>query len=179
MYGASLSDETSLQSLISDTGILDPAFDANVLDYSLEVPVGTEQVHLAAIASHPVAWVTGDGLIKTKTGQAIITITAEDGVTVREYTVDIYGHNTAVTKSGQDVNFKFYPNPASDHVRVEFSERMTGSITLRNILGQVLIKQEISSEREILYLSGIKSGIYFLSVESGDAIVNTQKLIIK
>ncbi len=179
MYGASLSDETSLQSLISDIGNLDPAFDANILDYSLEVPVGTEQVHLAAIASHPVAWVTGDGLIKTKTGQAIITVTAEDGVTVREYTVDIYGHNTAVTKSGQDVNFKFYPNPASDHIRVEFSERMIGSITLRNILGQVLIKQEISSEKEILNLSSIRSGIYFLSVESGDGIVNTQKLIVK
>jgi len=179
MHGGFLSNDASLSSLSTDIGFLDPAFDAGIFSYSLEVPVGTDSVHFTAITSHPVASLAGDGQIPCKAGTAIIIVTAEDGVTLKEYSVTIEGYNTAVEKTDPGVECLVYPNPASDRVYIKLGRRVDGSISLRNMLGQTLIKKDISSDPEILDLYGIETGIYFLTVESGNKIITTGKIIVR
>ena len=78
----------------------------------------------------------------------------------------------------EHVELKVYPNPASEYVYLELWKRINGTIRIRNILGQVVLMEKISGESKILDITGLKSGLYLLTVESGNFPVNTRKLII-
>jgi len=84
-----LSDDATLSSLSVDPGSLDPAFDPEVTSYKVELPEGSTSCTITAVANHPNAVVTGDGNFTDVPGSAVITVTAEDGIATREYTINI------------------------------------------------------------------------------------------
>jgi hypothetical protein len=66
--------------------------------------------------------------------------------------------------------FKFYPNPASGELILDFeyNENWIGkSVSIVNINGAVVLKSQISSKIQQLNLSQLASGMYFIQAENG------------
>ncbi|MFK8162333.1 MAG: LamG-like jellyroll fold domain-containing protein [Lewinella sp.] len=82
-----ISDDATLMDLSVSVGDLTPAFEPTIPNYSVEVPAGTASVDITAVANNPNATVVGVGAFSTLPGTATVSITAEDGVTVREYNI--------------------------------------------------------------------------------------------
>lgn len=91
---------------------------------------------------------------------------------------------TATGFGGSDSNFRVYPVPANETVNIEIENPTKGiiAVSVLNQLGQVVKSTELTSDdpasRFILDVSGLNSGIYFLSVTvSGKTL--THKLVIE
>ncbi|MFC3770139.1 cadherin-like beta sandwich domain-containing protein [Paenibacillus sp. GCM10012303] len=98
-----LSDEARLNSLSIEEGMLSPAFDPEKLSYSTSVPLTAEQVSITATTAHPKAKLVIDGVesvsgvpktvIIPDNGEIAVRVIAEDGATVREYSIGISRSN--------------------------------------------------------------------------------------
>jgi len=69
---------------------LNPAFDKYVYEYTCELPAGIESVRVNALPDDFLSTVTGTGVVDVSSGSgtAEVVVTAEDGVTVRTYTIN-------------------------------------------------------------------------------------------
>lgn len=71
---------------------------------------------------------------------------------------------TAVNNiANQLINFEIYPNPASDHLFVQFSFKDEGIFTIYTITGEQVYskKLESGSTEEEISISGFTNGVYF------------------
>lgn len=75
------------------------------------------------------------------------------------------------------LDFKIYPNPASDFITIESNNLKVSAIAIYDILGkQVLSQKELTDNQ--LDVSNLKNGIYFLNISAnGNSI--TKKVIIQ
>jgi len=71
----------------------------------------------------------------------------------------------------------FYPNPAVDRITVE-SDQIGGTLRLIDISGKLLLEKQIRQYSETVELNGVKSGVYFISLQNGNERV-TKKLIVR
>ncbi len=68
-----------------------------------------------------------------------------------------------------------YPNPATDKLRLQTpSVLLNSSLYIYNQLGQLVLKQKIISETNVIDVTSLKQGIYVLKTDMG-----AQKLIIR
>lgn len=77
-------------------------------------------------------------------------------------------------------SLKLYPNPTSEIVNLKFNGSVEKiSITLYNLLGQELanFEQQLDNGNTSIDISELKSGIYFIKVESGN--YSTIKKVVK
>lgn len=98
------------------------------------------------------------------------------------YGTDIYCEEIQVdffTKV-RDINLvdglRIYPNPTRDQLRIETLNK-TGSYTLFNTVGQVLLQGNFQGEK-VLDVSGILRGMYWLEIELDGAIF-VEKIVIQ
>lgn len=85
-------DNSYLSNLVVSGGFtLKPNFDREETKYKLNVPNATESVSITAYKEDPNSSVTGDGVrnLVTGTNNIDITVTAEDGITKKIYTIEI------------------------------------------------------------------------------------------
>ncbi len=60
---------------------------------------------------------------------------------------------------------KAYPDPANDRLLVECNAGLQGrELTLRNILGNTILKIKIHGSKEMIDIQNIENGVYFLSI---------------
>jgi photosystem II stability/assembly factor-like uncharacterized protein len=79
----------------------------------------------------------------------------------------------------QDITI--YPNPASDYVRVSFpKEKFIGMIEIFDHTGKKVITRSFPSDQNEVQieLNGISTGLYFMNIDSGNAMVS-KKLLVK
>ncbi|AFH59461.2 S-layer homology domain-containing protein [Paenibacillus caseinilyticus] len=96
---AGASSNAALASLAVEEGALAPAFDPSVRSYKVEVPSAAETVNLTASLADASAQLVIDGTIAASgvrktvripdTGIIAVRVTAADGTTVREYSVEV------------------------------------------------------------------------------------------
>ena len=93
-----ISTNANLYSLTSSAGTLTPAFDAGIYEYSVSIPSNASYTQLYSSKASSAATVRFNGLVTTSTtvslavGQTkdvVIEVTAQDGVTVKTYTVHV------------------------------------------------------------------------------------------
>lgn len=82
-----------------------------------------------------------------------------------------------------ETGFGIYPNPTTDQVTLAFDENLELlSVSLINLEGKLIKELDISklsSKTQVsIDLEGIASGVYFVTMQSGNG-VSTQKLIIE
>ena len=66
--------------------------------------------------------------------------------------------------------FMIYPNPATDVVSIAFPAGYEkGTISLYNMMGQLIVSKELTSESKSVALAGFSSGMYLYKLESGSA----------
>ncbi len=71
-----------------------------------------------------------------------------------------------------------YPNPISEILVIQNSQDLEGDIILYNILGKVVLEDEIESTSTSLDVSSLQSGLYLLRLSSNGQ-QKTQKVIIQ
>ena len=156
------SSVSSLSSLVPSAGLLSPVFSSTETLYSLVVPEGTTSVTLTVTTTDPKATVVGDGVITGIPTAVFITVTAEDGISLTDYAVDITT-NVGI-KEFSKAGISIYPNPARNNVSVD-GLAPGARVNIMNVNGQVVSRTVADSKNIQLNLGQLKSGIYLMKVE--------------
>ncbi len=78
------------------------------------------------------------------------------------------------------VNFSTYPNPANDVINIKLDNDLirNSSITISNLLGEIILTEEVITDNYSVNTSNLNSGIYFINlIYQGKQI--TKKIIIE
>jgi hypothetical protein len=100
--------------------------------------------------------------------------------------VDVNGNESAVATSNSvnintvgindfSISTNIYPNPVSNLLSVNSSE-IISEISISTISGQVTFTKNINATKTTLNLSALKTGIYFLKIQTAKGI-QTKKII--
>jgi hypothetical protein len=87
-----ISDDATLKSLVVGAGVLSPAFEPQTDSYTVAVPNDVTSINVTGTANNVKATVKGNAVNKTlEVGEnkVVITVTAQDHITVKTYTVTI------------------------------------------------------------------------------------------
>lgn len=101
---ASSSTDAALKSLKVSPGSLTPAFSPDVTSYSVEVGMDTEKLIVNAVPNNSNAKTSLSGTELAETESTVVCrVTAEDGQTVKEYTIAVKKTENGETTSPDDV----------------------------------------------------------------------------
>lgn len=84
----------------------------------------------------------------------------EDGES--DKTVSVMVNLTVSVTENSEVAFMMYPNPAENHITIESAKDAV--VTIYSVSGQMLSQQNISEGKNIIDVSKLNAGIYFVSV---------------
>lgn len=76
-----------------------------------------------------------------------------------------------------DVSFDMYPNPASKVLVIKTAIDAGSTISIRNVLGQTMISQNVEAEQTRIDLSSYQSGVYLVELRAGEKSV-IKKLVV-
>jgi hypothetical protein len=97
--------------------------------------------------------------------------------------VEYIAHPLGVDLSHQDQNIRIFPNPASSLIRITGTGILENArrLVIRNSLGAVVKESAIGSGKEEVQvdISALSSGVYFISLVSGNEVLAVRKLIIR
>ncbi|MDO4327068.1 MAG: cadherin-like beta sandwich domain-containing protein [bacterium] len=107
---ASYSSDAALKSLKVSPGSLTPTFSPDVTSYSVEVGLETEKLIVDAVPNNSNAKTSISGAELTENeGTVVCRVTAEDGQTVKEYTISVTKtENGETTSPNEEVNEPTY-----------------------------------------------------------------------
>ncbi|MGB3616657.1 MAG: T9SS type A sorting domain-containing protein, partial [Catalinimonas sp.] len=107
-------------------------------------------------------------------------LSAADGVTGWLLDGELYRINlgrvtSAPTFAGADA-LLVYPNPASDHFRVDLSAREVAGARLINAAGRTV--RRYAGQQNQFSVRGLRPGLYFLQLEGGERL-RTTKVVVR
>ena len=82
-------------------------------------------------------------------------------------------HHLGVDEIDSENNFAVYPNPSHDVLYV-LSDNINSEYRVTNLMGQTLMIGEITSENQMIDVSSLTKGIYFITINN-----ESQKFVIK
>ncbi len=77
-----------------------------------------------------------------------------------------------------DYGFQIYPNPASDELSVSFQKNISGTISLCDLKGRIILTQNITGTENFISLKNISAGIYFVKV-GNEMEVGIKKVVVE
>jgi endonuclease/exonuclease/phosphatase family metal-dependent hydrolase len=83
----------------------------------------------------------------------------------------------SVPNINSESSIKIYPNPSNNTLRIDFHKAGKHKVTLTDANGTVLLTHTSSASTTSLDVSAIASGIYFVTVTSGDGNSEAQKWV--
>ncbi|MDD4297927.1 MAG: choice-of-anchor J domain-containing protein [Ruminiclostridium sp.] len=84
--------------------------------------------------------------------------------------------STVGVNSNSTSNYSVYPNPAKNSIRVE-SNQTINMVRILNVLGQEVYSEALSNNSTVINVSTLRSGIYFVNIETNEG-VKTQRISI-
>lgn len=117
----------------------------------------------------------GNGYYSVETAEGVII--AEGGeFTTEELTNFRIGGTAGVSSPIALSGTKLYPNPANNviNIAVGNSSTLPDSYTVYNNLGQVMDAGKVSSNNQVITISGYATGVYFVKLNSGNATETLQ-----
>ncbi len=92
--------------------------------------------------------------------------------TISTQLANLYNCNTtSLTEQSILNSFSIFPNPASDYLIIQ-NEHLEGEQTIASIpfsiyntIGQTLIKGQLDTSNQAVYINSLSSGVYFLKIE--------------
>ncbi|OFY85301.1 MAG: hypothetical protein A3F72_19155 [Bacteroidetes bacterium RIFCSPLOWO2_12_FULL_35_15] len=157
----------------------------------------TETVSMASVTSlfvtpleYKLTRSIGDTIIKVNQTQAAEFYTLSIPGTVTAITVDpnnwilnkVIGpiHDLTLTdihENDNQVGIEIYPNPATDKLFINISKIGPYNVAIYDITGKI-VKSQTVSQNEIIDLSTIESGLYFVKISDGkNVILKVSKLV--
>lgn len=145
------------------TGFLDSSYSGTIYVDKLSGPGELYGI----LSMTGIKWFDFNNLKFSEEGIYIIRFHEEDPNTYKEEFVEV---EVISTSTGLKVvswnNLKIYPNPIQDQLKISSEHDLKGNvITIINSMGQILYKNEISSNKNIVSIktSHLKKGIYFIT----------------
>ncbi len=115
-----------------------------------------------------------------ETGPANFQITIKEETNPTNAVTYSFDTETLINEIDNSSIFSIFPNPAKDFITFEVDEGLKGSqIIITNLLGKIVSKNNVISQKQTVNTSRLKSGVYFVSVIKNKRIIETKKLIIK
>ena len=159
------SEDADLASItLNPTATLNPGFNADSLNYTVDLPTGTTSVTVSATTSDYYAEVAGTGVVDVSSGEGDVdlVVIADAGNT------KIYHINFTVLP--EDINslaYKFaraFPNPAFKFLTVELTNNEECVVEIISLTGQKVLIDRISGTSTI-NIQSIANGMYLLSID--------------
>lgn len=93
-------------------------------------------------------------------------------------TSSCYFVNTVNVEAGFSLDVRAYPNPTKDELRVVVGNGMQGHMSLLDLQGKLLMRQEIEAGNALVDLKGLPQGVYLLRVwgEEGEKVLRIVKM---
>jgi hypothetical protein len=86
--------------------------------------------------------------------------------------------STGINNIAASLGVTIFPNPANDKLEVITQNDFTGKINLLNSLGQIVLTQSVENKSaEVLDVSNLTNGIYFVQISTKQGVVN-QKVAV-
>jgi hypothetical protein len=153
----------------------------NRTDHTIEIEVnsGTDISALVpAIIVSPGASVDpADGVSQDFTNAVEYLVTAEDGITTQNWTVNV-SVARAVGIGDQNVeSIRIYPNPASEFLFIEL--RGDTHIRMHDLMGKMHYSADHMNGNQRISVSEFKEGIYIISLHMQDGGLQQRKIIIR
>ena len=78
----------------------------------------------------------------------------------------------AVKDRAGNIVFAVYPNPSTDYVKFSLNDAFLdkAEVTITNIQGQVVKRQNISSNFNRIEVADLSNGVYFIQLTSGNKL---------
>ncbi|MDD2413104.1 MAG: choice-of-anchor J domain-containing protein [Bacteroidales bacterium] len=83
------------------------------------------------------------------------------------------GVNSATASS-----YNVYPNPAKNNIRVE-SNQTINMVRILNVLGQEVYSEALSNNSTVINVANLRSGIYFVNIETNEGVKTQRVSIVK
>jgi len=86
---------------------------------------------------------------------------------------------TGIRNSEQGRRVAVFPNPASDYTMVSIGETTDGYLNVYNTVGARVLRKKVDSEHMRLDLTSLKTGVYFITVESDLEVSEATKILVR
>ncbi|MFN3405341.1 MAG: T9SS type A sorting domain-containing protein [Cytophagaceae bacterium] len=100
------------------------------------------------------------------------------GLYNRSDTVEVKTPVTTSSSLGTSFDISFYPNPAYETLNINYNGLDNLEIKITSLEGRIEIVKTIGSA-DVINLSELKSGIYFLICSDGNGLLKKDKLVVK
>jgi hypothetical protein len=136
-------------------------------DYRVTIKTDKYEAEIAVTTEHENATVTGSvGTVTIKQGvnDFTFTVTAEDGVTTKDYVLRVIADIVPPEAIPElDNAVKLYPNPVVDYLHL-VTDIAIERVTIYDLTGRVV--RQINQPANSIDLSDLSSGIYLLQATS-------------
>jgi hypothetical protein len=134
-------------------------------------------------APYDYSWSTGattQSINNLAGGNYTVTVTDANGCSETAADVVAVKTSTGISSVSNQISFSVYPNPARTQVLVQVDQPGNSTtFILRNILGQTLISQVISSTQTQIDLSPLADGVYLVEVRQGEKMAVKQLVVTR
>ncbi|MBN1414636.1 MAG: T9SS type A sorting domain-containing protein [Bacteroidales bacterium] len=160
--------------LITSYPAISPAFSADVLEYQVLAPEGTEFVEFTAVANHALATVTGPDTVWITQDTTVVSFfaTAENLWKGPVYKVTIILEGTGF-EDASVAGISLFPNPAFDNLTIDGLKGNT-TISIMNTVGQLVYNRVINDSKAMINISSFRNGLYIIQLEMNGEIVTTK-----
>jgi hypothetical protein len=162
-------NNASLMDLSVSEGTLNPVFDKNIFDYTVDVAYNIDSITIFAQTTDPNATIKGTGRFFLFIGMNTfpVIVTADDGATIQIYTVKVIRSSVGIEKVEVSQNINVYPNPTRDMLHI-VSDLQIKQIEIYDANGK-LVKQIVNPEQTISIVE-LPKGIYTLQIQTDKGI---------
>jgi len=94
-----------------------------------------------------------------------------------EYADAIWGSGAGVENMKNVPIVTVYPNPAREEVTVEVVGAKAKTLTIINVIGNKILQQPYSGDKQIVNISKLSAGVYFVMI-LGDNFKNTTRIVV-
>ena len=119
-------------------------------------------------ADSAIDYIVSNGLVFKNTGNYTVTMTNDTIKSYQDYPakviVDItVDFGNGIVETDNYPSLRIYPNPASEHLFIKFTEPQTADYSIFNIMGQI-VKQGTLQGDDMINVSSLTKGTYFLKI---------------
>ena len=122
----------------------------------------------ASVTVNGVAQVSGTTVNDFSSGSLIYTVTAEDGTTTQDWTVNVTKEVVAGLNNNNKTNIVVFPNPATDYIIVNNTKNIN-NILIIDVNGKIVKQTNVNGlSSGKINISELKTGLYFVKLISND-----------
>lgn len=154
---------TNLETLAVEYYTLSPEYNANVTNYNVEVSNLTNDLNILAIPEDEDAKVdiNGNKNLKTGNNKVIISVTAENGITKKDYLINVYKRNEDEEKGNEQKqqNIIQEANTVMERIATESEEETAGDTEdeQENENQEQIVSNETTAGKAIMIIGSIAS----------------------